>query len=109
MNDARKQRAWWHPSRLIEGALALRQKGWAWVLQFLGKTLRRIGQLKVPRFRRIYLGVEEVEPRVMLSTYYWDGGGNDSNWANAQNWSSDIVPGASDTAVIDNGGTVSLD
>jgi ethanolamine utilization microcompartment shell protein EutS len=36
------------------------------------------------------------------AAYVWDGGGGDAQWTTAANWSSDIVPGSSDTATFDN-------
>jgi len=40
------------------------------------------------------------------ASYTWDsGGGADNNFNTAANWSSDIVPVATDTAAIDNGAT----
>jgi hypothetical protein len=32
----------------------------------------------------------------------WDGGGGGDQWANALNWTDDIVPGAGDTVLLDN-------
>ncbi|MBD3240878.1 MAG: DUF2341 domain-containing protein, partial [Chitinivibrionales bacterium] len=34
-------------------------------------------------------------------TRTWDGGGSDSNWITAANWSDDSVPGVADTALFD--------
>lgn len=33
---------------------------------------------------------------------FWDGGGGDSSWNNAFNWSADILPGIADDVVMDN-------
>ena len=45
--------------------------------------------------------VEQLEGRVVPATYTWDGGGPDNHWNTALNWSSHVVPGSSDDAVID--------
>ncbi|HLE58275.1 MAG TPA: hypothetical protein VJA85_01370 [Candidatus Limnocylindria bacterium] len=39
-------------------------------------------------------------PLVQAATRTWDGGGADNNWSTAANWSSNLVPGAADTAVF---------
>jgi hypothetical protein len=91
-------KSWWRPSRLIEGALALRHRGWSWVLRFLGKTLRRLSK-PISR-RRVHLGVEEVEARILMSTTTWLGTAGDHLWTTDDNWSGGAVPGASDTVII---------
>ena len=65
MNTARKQKPWWHPSRLIDAVLALRQKGWSWVLRFFGKTIHKC--LPAPRSFRPRLALEELEPRIVMT------------------------------------------
>jgi hypothetical protein len=39
----------------------------------------------------------------LLSTVVWNGGGNDSNWGNPQNWNTHAVPATGDDVVIDTG------
>lgn len=38
---------------------------------------------------------------VFAANITWDGGGATNNWSEAANWSGDVVPGASDTAIFD--------
>ncbi|MBN1853791.1 MAG: hypothetical protein JW829_13750 [Pirellulales bacterium] len=49
--------------------------------------------------------MEPLEDRTLLTTIYWDGGGNDSDWENADNWCASVlpdrVPEAGDDVVID--------
>jgi autotransporter-associated beta strand protein len=42
-----------------------------------------------------------MEPRHVLATILWDGGGDGTTLTQAANWAGDIVPGAADDAVID--------
>jgi uncharacterized Zn-binding protein involved in type VI secretion len=35
------------------------------------------------------------------ATVTWDGGGADNNWSTPENWSTDLVPGSSDSVVFD--------
>ncbi len=44
--------------------------------------------------------IESLESRVLLATINWDGGGGDFNWNTAANWAGDVLPGATDDAVI---------
>ena len=45
--------------------------------------------------------LEALEPRLLLSTVSWDGGGADLLWHNPLNWSGDTLPGLSDDVLID--------
>jgi RHS repeat-associated protein len=51
--------------------------------------------------RRVGLLVTLLEDRVVPTLITWDGGGGDGLWANALNWSGDVLPGTNDDAVID--------
>ncbi|MCL4207844.1 MAG: autotransporter-associated beta strand repeat-containing protein, partial [Pirellulaceae bacterium] len=52
------------------------------------------------RFRRLLL--EPLEDRRLLAVRVWDGGGGpDTNWSTAANWSDDTVPGVGDVAQFD--------
>jgi hypothetical protein len=53
-----------------------------------------------------WFGIEELEPRLCLSTIRWDGGGGDSSWHNPLNWAGDVLPGPNDDVIIDTPGTV---
>jgi hypothetical protein len=44
---------------------------------------------------------QRLEPRRLLATVAWDGGGDGTNWFDARNWSGDAVPTAADDVVID--------
>ncbi|MEZ6130775.1 MAG: PKD domain-containing protein [Planctomycetaceae bacterium] len=46
-------------------------------------------------------GTESLESRLLLAAINWDGGGDGTTWTDAANWAGDVLPGASDTAVID--------
>lgn len=43
---------------------------------------------------------ERLEPRVLLATVHWDGGGGDLLWHNPINWVGDVLPGPEDDVVI---------
>ncbi len=47
--------------------------------------------------------LEPLEARALLSAVSWTGMGADTLWSNIDNWSSGVVPGASDDVVIDSG------
>ena len=51
------------------------------------------------------LPCESLEIRALLSAFFWDGGGGDSNWHNSLNWSDDTIPGTLDdvhlSAIVD--------
>jgi len=38
----------------------------------------------------------------------WDGGGGNSNWGNAANWNSDVLPGSTDNVTIGTGVSVTM-
>ena len=44
---------------------------------------------------------EQLEPRLLLSTVYWDGGGDGTSWSDPKNWSADVLPGVTDDVTID--------
>ena len=44
----------------------------------------------------------------MLAAVAWDGGGDGTNWSDANNWSSNAVPGAADDVTIDVPGAVTV-
>ncbi|MGV3483138.1 MAG: beta strand repeat-containing protein [Planctomycetaceae bacterium] len=43
---------------------------------------------------------QAYEPRRVLATMVWDGGGADANWSTAKNWAGDIAPLAGDDLVF---------
>jgi len=47
-----------------------------------------------------YSAAESLEDRVMLAAVSWTGAGDGTNWNNAQNWSTQAVPGAGDSVTI---------
>src|SRR5437867_2601011 len=71
----------------------------------LGKRRKRKSKRPaLSRFRRLFRGLplrlEHLEDRTLLSTVSWDGGAGTLRWDDAQNWSTDSLPGSSDDAVI---------
>jgi hypothetical protein len=52
--------------------------------------------------------IELLEDRRLLALVTWDGGGGDTDWRNALNWSGDALPGATDDVVIDVPGDVTI-
>ena len=50
--------------------------------------------------------VESLEPRTLLSSVAWDGGGDGVHWTDPLNWSSDVLPGANDDVTIGSAFTV---
>lgn len=42
--------------------------------------------------------LEALEPRVLLATFTWDGGGADANWSTAANWAGDALPATDGSA-----------
>ena len=54
--------------------------------------------------------IESLESRVLLAAVTWDAGGDGVHWSDANNWSSDVLPGAADDVTINFGsGTVQHD
>jgi hypothetical protein len=43
---------------------------------------------------------ESLEARRLLALVTWDGGGNGTDWSDANNWSTNAVPGAADDVII---------
>ena len=60
--------------------------------------------MRFPRFPRIEL----LEARIAPATLMWNGSAGDGNWFTAQNWDLNVVPGASDTAILDINSTIDL-
>ncbi|HET6429779.1 MAG TPA: hypothetical protein VFJ30_15290 [Phycisphaerae bacterium] len=54
-----------------------------------------------------WAAIERLEDRLLLSTVTWIGGAG--AWSNPLNWSGSALPGANDTAVVNNGATVTVD
>ncbi len=48
-------------------------------------------------FLLLHVGV----PVFSQTTYTWDGGGSNTHWETAENWSTDVVPASGDYAVFD--------
>src|ERR1700685_2330885 len=51
------------------------------------------------------LFLEGLERRIAPASITWTGDGDGKSWTNAKNWTGDVVPGASDSAIIDAPGT----
>src|SRR5271157_5251712 len=49
---------------------------------------------------RRHAAIEVLERRLVMSAVSWTGGGNNFNWNNPANWSTNTVPGASDDVTI---------
>src|SRR4051794_23591428 len=73
-------------------------KQWAARLLTSGLRPRRARTL-----RRRGLQIELLEDRVLLSVVTWTGQGDAASWADPRNWNTG-VPGAADTAVINQSG-----
>lgn len=54
---------------------------------------------RLAKAARIY-SLENLEPRRLLSAVSWDGGGDNSHWADPLNWSADQVPTVNDDVTI---------
>src|SRR5208337_1676905 len=50
---------------------------------------------------RRHAAIEVLERRLVMSAVSWTGGGNNFNWNNPANWSTNTVPDASDDVTID--------
>lgn len=68
----------------------------------LSKGDRRLSARRKRQFdrRRAQLVFETLEPRHLLATIAWDGGGDRTSWHDAANWAGNIMPGTNDDAVI---------
>ena len=49
--------------------------------------------------------LESLESRTLLAAITWDGGAGTANWIDANNWSNNAIPTASDDVTIDIGGS----
>lgn len=62
------------------------------------------------RRKSVYRTTESMEPRQLLTTLFWDGGGDGTSWGDAANWMDDsgadpsAAPGGTDHAIIDQTG-----
>src|SRR5262249_907316 len=52
--------------------------------------------------------LEGLEDRLAPAAVSWDGGGADTRWANALNWSNNLVPTAADDVTINAGAGVTV-
>src|SRR3982751_6940414 len=43
---------------------------------------------------------QHLERRCLLAAVTWDGGGDGTNWSDAQNWSNNVVPTSGDDVTI---------
>src|SRR5262245_28782655 len=76
----------------------------------VNRTSRRRRQA-TPRYvarRDLIPWLDILEARSLLASVFWDGGGGNSDWNNALNWSGDHVPTSSEIAVIDLVGTFTV-
>lgn len=64
---------------------------------------RRIRQQRRHRapLRAAAASFEPLEPRTLLSTVLWTGGGNGATWEDPNNWSTHALPGSTADVVID--------
>ena len=62
--------------------------------------LLRSRQVRTWTARRPRLNVEALEVRAVPAVVTWDGGGLNSDWNTAANWSADVLPGPSDDVEI---------
>src|SRR5262249_18743129 len=72
---------------------------WVW----LGKRTWGTGRRGLRPATR--LAVERLEDRATPAAVFWDGGGDNLNWSNAQNWSNDVVPTSADDVTINRAAT----
>src|SRR5688500_543733 len=49
--------------------------------------------------------LDRLEPRRLLAAVSWDGGGDGVNWTDANNWSTNALPGPGDDVTIDVAGS----
>ena len=56
----------------------------------------------------ITYGASAVTITVISTLITWDGGGDGSSWSDPLNWDTDTLPGASDDAVIDDPGSITV-
>src|SRR6516165_7493133 len=75
---------------------------------FKGCLKKQYRNERRPRRRRkfpyIRLGFEVLEDRVVPASYSWTGGAGTLNWADAGNWSNNVVPGSGDDVTINKAG-----
>ena len=50
--------------------------------------------------RSLSVPFEKLEPRHLLATVMWDGGGDGIRWHDAENWTNDTIPAVIDDVVI---------
>jgi hypothetical protein len=60
--------------------------------------------MRFPRFPQIEL----LETRIAPATLMWSGAAGDGNWFNPQNWDQNVVPSASDAAILAINSTINL-
>ncbi len=77
----------------------------------------KIGDTRRRRFQRNLSGVESLEARHLMAGITWDGGAGTNLWFDANNWSTNTVPGplddvtidtASDTTIVASGGSATI-
>jgi hypothetical protein len=69
---------------------------------FQRKSRRKTGLRALSRRLR----VECLEPRMMLSSVTWKGGGPDNRWGDPANWPNNTLPASGDDVIIGSGATV---
>jgi hypothetical protein len=60
------------------------------------------------RRRQDHSFLEQLEPRQLLTSIMWDGGGDGTTLTQPANWVGDVLPGAADDAAIGAGPTVGM-
>jgi hypothetical protein len=84
------------------------------MFQFLAKRrssakARSISEIRKQRgFRVRRVGLEMLEPRRVLSTVNWTGGGDHHSWGDANNWDTHALPGATDDVKINVAGPLTI-
>ncbi len=71
------------------------------------QTLRRPRIRKRPIEARV-LVLESLEDRRLLTIVNWTGAGGDNSWSDANNWSTNTTPSASDDVTIDAAGSPTI-
>src|SRR3984885_9932063 len=69
--------------------------------QLLASKRQRAGRGAIGGPRAQWVRVEGLEDRTLLSAVSWTGTAGDNQWNTAKKWSTDAVPGSSNTVTID--------
>ncbi len=98
---------WQRSFRRFDSPLAPGRSSWTSIVgafkRLLTQSARRQKNSAFWAFRTPQF--ELLEDRTLLAVRVWDGGGGDTNWNTAANWSSDIAPLAGDNLIFPAGVT----